>query len=70
MGARVGDLYDLTRNNVTADGYIEFIADKTKTENPRTIRIPMRKEVMEVVEKYNDLPDGRLFPYMDRQAYN
>jgi integrase len=30
----------------------------------------MRKEVMEVVEKYKDLPDGRLFPYMDRQAYN
>ena len=70
MGARVGDLYDLTRDNVTADGYIEFIADKTKTENPRTIRIPMRKEVMEVVEKYKDLPDGRLFPYMDRQTYN
>lgn len=70
MGARVGDLYELTRDNITNDGYIEFIADKTITENPRTIRIPMRKEVKDIVEKYKDLPDGRLFPYMDRQAYN
>ena len=69
-GARVGDLYELTRDNITEDGYIEFIADKTITENPRTIRIPMRKEVKDIVEKYKDLPDGRLFPYMERQDYN
>lgn len=70
MGARISDLYDLKRDNITADGYIEFIADKTITENPRTIRIPMREEVKEIVEKYKDLPDGKLFPIMPRQDYN
>lgn len=70
MGARISDLYDLRRDNITADGYIEFIADKTIIENPRTIRIPMRKEVKEVIEKYKDLPEDRLFPYLDKQTYN
>lgn len=72
MGARVGDYYDLTKDNITTDGertFIEFIADKTIENNPRTIRIPMRKEVRDIIDKYG-YPQGYLFPHITRQDYN
>ena len=72
LGARVGDYYELTKDNIITDGdksYIEFIADKTIENNPRTIRIPMRQEVKDIIEKYG-YPQGRLFPHITRQDYN
>lgn len=70
VGARITDFYDLTIDNLSDDGnYIEYIADKTIKENPKTIRIPLRQEVKDVINKYG-CPDGRLFPYIPKQDYN
>lgn len=70
VGARITDFYDLTTDNLSDDGnYIEYIADKTIKENPKTIRVPLRPEVKEIIKKYG-CPEGRLFPYIPKQDYN
>lgn len=68
IGCRVGDLYQLTRNNVI-NGAIEYIPRKTKEGRPVTVRVPLNTVALEILGKYPP-NDGPLFPFIAQQQYN
>ena len=70
IGCRVGDLLRLTPSNIV-NGAIEYIAEKTKGEKPRTVRVPLNGRALELVEKYQGADGkGRLMPFIWAQDYN
>lgn len=68
IGCRVGDLYQMTRNNVINDA-IEYIPRKTKEGRPVTVRVPLNSIALEILAKYPSM-SGPLFPFMAQQQYN
>ncbi len=70
IGARVSDLYALTKANVI-DGFIRYVPAKTESETGVTARIPLSQRAKELIEKYDCIDgQGRLFPFVCQQAYN
>ncbi len=69
IGCRVADLYRLTRENII-NGAIEYIARKTKDGRPVTVRVPLNKIAVEILEKYADYNGKELLPYISFQRYN
>ena len=69
LGCRVGDLKRLTTANLI-NGEVHYIARKTKTGNPRTIKIPLNETAMAIVEKYADPNRKSLLPFISDQKYN
>lgn len=69
LGCRVGDLKRLTTANLI-DGEIHYIAQKTKSGNPKTIKIPLNETAMAIVEKYADPNRESLLPFISDQKYN
>lgn len=68
IGCRVGDLVQLTEDNII-DGAIEYIAAKTKNKEPRIARVPLTPKAKSILSKYN-IPDGTLLPFISYQNYN
>lgn len=68
IGCRVGDLVKLKKSNVI-DGFVEYIAGKTKDNRPRIVRVPLTSKAKTIINKY-ELPDGRLLPFISAQKYN
>ena len=68
IGCRVGDLQKMTRANIV-DGAVEYIAEKTKNHQPRTIRVPLNEKAKAILEKYSDLAP-QLFPKINQNIYN
>jgi integrase len=68
VGARVGDLYKLTKDNIT-DGVLSYIARKTKDNKPVPATVPLGSKALEILKRY-DLPDGRLLPFIAEPLYN
>lgn len=68
IGCRVGDLLLLKKDNIV-NGAIEYIAEKTKVHNPRTIRVPLNDKAKAILERYADVKD-RLFPSFTANTYN
>ncbi len=66
IGARVGDMVKLTKNNIQGN-IITYIPQKTKTADP--ISLPLHPHAMEILNKYS-IPDGRLLPFISDQRYN
>lgn len=69
IGCRVSDLWSMTKANVI-DGAIEYIQHKTKEDRPVTVRVPLIKVAIEIVEKYKDYEGEKLFPFTSQQHYN
>ncbi len=69
IGCRVSDLLKLTKNNVI-DGAIEYIAGKTADEHPITLRVPLNKMALAIIEKYEDPARDTLLPFLHRVRYN
>lgn len=69
IGCRVSDLWDMTKKNII-NGAVDYIADKTKDENPRTIHVPLNNQASEIIEKYKDYQGDKLFPFTSQQQYN
>ena len=70
IGCRVGDLLKLAPSNVV-DGAIEYIAEKTKGTKSNTVRVPLNKRALALVEKYDGVDiKGRLMPFLWAQHYN
>lgn len=70
IGCRVGDLMKLTPNNIH-DGFITYIASKTKGEHPQEVRVPLTENATYLINKYKDVvTDGRLMPFISEQKYN
>lgn len=68
-GCRISDLYKLTKDNVV-DGYLVYIARKTKENNPVTIKVPLTKTAHNIIKKHQKDTDCSLFLFTDKQAYN
>ena len=69
LGCRVSDLRRLTTANVI-NGVVHYIARKTKTGNPKTIKIPLNETALAIVEKYADPNRKSLLPFISDQKYN
>jgi len=67
VGCRVGDLMTFTASNVI-DGFLEYVADKTSGENPKTIRVPLSATAVEIVERYKG--GEKLLPFISEVNYN
>lgn len=72
IGCRVSDLYGMTTSSVI-DGAVEYIPQKTKTERPEVVRVPLNQQASDLIAKYHE--DGekgnqRLFPFISSQKYN
>lgn len=72
IGCRVGDLLRMTISNLNDDEQmIEYIANKTKGKDPKTVSVPLNSRSKALVEKYKGVDgDGRLFPFISAQKYN
>ena len=69
IGCRVGDLMKMTRDNII-NGAIEYVPRKTKEGRPWTVRVPITPTAQEILDRYADLPDKRLLPFICEQDYN
>ena len=71
VGCRVGDLMNLTPQNITS-GILEYVPSKTSDEDaPVKPRVPLNPCALELVEKYKGVDEhGRLFPFISSQKYN
>ncbi|MCD8202752.1 MAG: tyrosine-type recombinase/integrase, partial [Prevotella sp.] len=68
-GCRVGDLYKLTKDNIV-NGALEYIQQKTRNHNPRTIRVPLNSTAKKILERYDDYEGEHLLPFISEQKYN
>lgn len=68
IGCRVGDMLSLRKGNIVGDA-VEFIAEKTKGQNPRTIRVPLNDKARRILAKYTWLED-RILPKFNVTDYN
>ena len=67
VGCRVADLMRLTPAKVI-DGYIEYIATKTKDKDPITIRVPLSATAKEIINRYAG--GTKLLPFISEVNYN
>ena len=68
VGCRVGDLYRLTRDNIK-DGFLEYMPQKTKKCQAKTVRVPLHEKALKILERYDANAD-RLFPFRQIHTYN
>lgn len=70
-GMRVGDMYQLTRDNIR-DGWLYYIARKTKEGRPDTRKIKLNNKALAILKKY----EGEIYnnnaplPFITDQKYN
>jgi len=69
VGCRVSDLVSFTPANIE-DGMIQYIQKKLKRSNASVVRVPLSQAALDIVERYKDLPDGRLLPFISDVKYN
>lgn len=71
IGCRVSDLMSMTPESVIDDA-VEYMPQKTKTDRPQVVRVPLNSRAKALVEKYKDNTDckSRLFPFISSQKYN
>jgi integrase len=69
IGCRVSDLWAMTKASII-DGAVEYIPRKTKEGRPITVRVPLNRHALAIVERYKDNGDTRLFPFIAQQQYN
>ena len=59
----------MTKSNII-NGAIEYIPRKTKEGRPVTVRVPLSPTAKEILNKYPDVPDNKLLPFISEQKYN
>lgn len=69
VGCRVSDLLSFTHDNVH-EGFLEYVQQKVKKDNPTTVRVPLCDTAMEIINRYANLEDGRLLPFISDVKYN
>lgn len=69
VGCRVSDLLSFTHDNVH-EGFLEYVQQKVKKDNPTTVRVPLCDTAMEIINRYADLEDRRLLPFISDVKYN
>lgn len=69
VGMRVGDLLELTASNIVGDA-LEYVANKTRDEIGKTIRVPLSKQAKSILERYRSDERIELLPFISVQKYN
>lgn len=67
---RVSDLMSLTTDNVTDDGFLQYIQQKLRKSKPIVVRVPLTDTAKEIIAKYAGQKDGRLLPFISDIKYN
>lgn len=67
-GARISDLMNLTTNNLNGD-ILKYIPQKTIKETIKEVEIPLNKNALEILKRYND-PEGYLLPRLSDVEIN
>lgn len=67
VGCRVGDLMKLRSSNIV-DGSLQYIAAKTKDNDPITVNVPLTKTANEIINRYAG--GEKLLPFITEQNYN
>lgn len=67
-GCRMSDLYNLREWNITPDGYLQYVAQKTKRDNGKTIRVPLSPVALEILQRYTG--HHLMLPFCDPSHYN
>lgn len=70
IGCRVSDLFQLTKNSVTEDGFVQYVQTKLKKSNPITIRVPLDDTAKEIIERYKEISGDKLLPFISYDKYN
>lgn len=68
VGCRVSDLAKLTRASLV-DGCIEYIPQKTKGVHANTVRVPLNRKALDILERYRHI-EGSLLPHFCPFTYN
>jgi integrase len=68
VGCRVGDLYRMTKENIK-DGFLEYMPQKTKKCQAKTIRVPLHEKAVRILERYSG-NTGKLLPFKPINTYN
>ena len=68
IGCRVGDLYRMTRDNIK-DGFLEYMPQKTKKCQAKTVRVPLHPKALKILERYES-STGKLLPFKPIHQYN
>ncbi len=70
IGCRVGDLYKLTGENIK-DGFLEYMPQKTKKCEAKTVRVPLHDKARRILERYDNFDTGgKLLPFKSIVIYN
>ncbi|HKL95971.1 MAG TPA: tyrosine-type recombinase/integrase [Paludibacteraceae bacterium] len=69
VGCRVSDLLGLKKSNIV-NGALEYVADKTRLENPQVLRVPLNSIACEIVARYANTDNEKLLPFLSSQKYN
>ena len=70
VGCRVGDLYELTNDNITGDGLF-IVYKQEKVSDVEAISVPLLDQARMLIAKYAGKDKhGRLFPFVAEQTYN
>ena len=69
IGCRVGDLYRLTRENIK-DGFVEYMPQKTKKCEAKTVRVPLHEKAQRILAKYENSNSDKLLPFKPVYTYN
>ena len=68
-GCRVSDLYALRRENITKDGFLQYIPGKTSRSRPVVVRVPLSPAALAILERYRLHAVG-IFPFISTDKYN
>lgn len=70
VGCRISDLMQLSSGNIV-DGELNYVARKTREGRPVTIKVPLNRTAMTIVERYAEPDREALFPMIySRMGYN
>lgn len=70
VGCRVSDLVSLTKDNITDDGFLQYIPQKQRRRVPITVRVPLSSVAKEIVQRYSECHGEHLLPFIHPNKYN
>ena len=68
VGCRVGDMFRLTRDNITGD-LLQYMPHKTMRKRSQTVSVPLNTKAMEILKRYEGKQE-KLLPTKQIYLYN
>ena len=70
VGCRVSDLVSLTRENLTEDGFLQYIPQKQRRRTPMLVRVPLSQVAQEIIARYANEERKTLLPFIHPNKYD